>query len=156
MLTSCQARLNGALKGEPKGGVRPRVNAGRAGVRRCRPAFTANDAVNAGHGPAWPRLPALTGGFGPPSVPAVEVRAVSGAHPPSVPAVEARAVSGAHPPSVPAVEARAAYGETGSGSALTSAGSPRSGNGMSIASKSRGTTVAGNVARASSRTSRGK
>jgi hypothetical protein len=44
----------------------------------------------------------------------------------------------------------------GSRSALTSAGSPRSGNGTSIASKSRGTTVAGNVARASSRTSRGK
>jgi hypothetical protein len=44
----------------------------------------------------------------------------------------------------------------GSRSALTSAGSPRSGNGTSIASQSRGTTVAGNVARASSRTSRGK
>ena len=44
----------------------------------------------------------------------------------------------------------------GSRSALTSAGSPRSGNGMSIASKSRGTTAAGNIARASSRTSRGK
>ncbi len=55
-----------------------------------------------------------------------------------------------------------AYGAAGAGagagsrSALTSAGSPRSGNGTSIASKSRGTTVAGNVARASSRTSRGK
>ncbi len=44
----------------------------------------------------------------------------------------------------------------GSRSALTSAGAPRSGNGTSIASKSRGTTVAGKLARASSRTSRGK
>jgi very-short-patch-repair endonuclease len=44
----------------------------------------------------------------------------------------------------------------GSRSALTSAGSPRSGNGTSIASKSRGTTVSGKIARASSRTSRGK
>jgi hypothetical protein len=50
------------------------------------------------------------------------------------------------------------YGAAGAGSrsARISFGSPRSGSGTSMVSKSRGTTVAGKIARASSRTSRAK
>jgi hypothetical protein len=63
---------------------------------------------------------------------------------------------GPGPSSMPQLKFAGSYGTAGSRSAFTSAGSPRSGNGTSIASKSRGTTVLGNSARASSRTSRGK
>ena len=52
--------------------------------------------------------------------------------------------------------AHGAAAGSGSRSALASAGSPRSGKGTVISSKSRGTSVFGNTARASSRTSRGK